>query len=147
MAGLLISSCVDFVVSVSRLRRFRRVRRLCRVCRTRRVGPWGEGVFEKAAATGNRDILWWLRLEGCAWKARTFFSAINGDADLLTLKWLRHEKCPLGVKVFAALQGHFYSQPNRHDNKQILRTRPPLPKLLSCSITSCRLRSLRSKFP
>jgi hypothetical protein len=59
-------------------------------------------TFEKAARIGNRDILWWLRLEGCPWNARTFSSAINGDADLLTLKWLHHEKCPWGVEAFIA---------------------------------------------
>ena len=37
-----------------------------------------------------------------AWNARTFSSAINGDADLLTLKWLHHEKCPWGVEAFIA---------------------------------------------
>jgi hypothetical protein len=56
--------------------------------------PWNERVFWSAAETGNLQILVWLRVEGCPWCPNTFYWAIDGGADLLTLKWLYHEKCP-----------------------------------------------------
>jgi hypothetical protein len=64
--------------------------------------PWNELVFQKAAKTGNRDIMLWLRVEGCPWDSRTFSAAIEGGADLLTLKWLHHEKCPWDKLAFIA---------------------------------------------
>jgi len=56
--------------------------------------PWYGDTFQNAASIGNRDILLWLRVEGCPWNCFTFSAAIDGGADLLTLKWLHHEKCP-----------------------------------------------------
>jgi hypothetical protein len=64
--------------------------------------PWSMEVFEEAAKTGNRDIMLWLRVEGCPWESCTFTAAIEGCADLFTLKWLHYEKCPWDKQAFIA---------------------------------------------
>lgn len=56
--------------------------------------PWNERVFCNAAQTGNRDMLLWLRENGCPWDFHTYSEAIAGGADFFTLEWLFHETCP-----------------------------------------------------
>ena len=44
-------------------------------------------------ATGNLELIQWLRAEGCPWDYLTCFSAVN-EGDVEVLRWLRENGCP-----------------------------------------------------
>ncbi|KAL6067975.1 Ankyrin repeat domain containing protein [Balamuthia mandrillaris] len=69
---------------------------------------WGVGTFAATASTGNMGMLQWLLEEGCPWDKSTCREAAAGGhlEALKWLQWARSEGCPWSAKTCSAAARH-----------------------------------------